>query len=269
LIRFAFEADIQKPPPQPSATAAKAPTSPDASFPTVPMNQSWRHWEQTLDTVQQALTSLQEPWQPIDEMLIEADLEAITSPVEVINQSAEVTRQVISHEPSVVFQDHLYLESLWMEDTVWTQYIRTPDSLDEVSPVSLPLPGLLNQAPHAPQLVEPTRPEIPARDVPSVEIRIDENAHRKVNPPQGLARWESVRSLDSPTVAWNGSEPELGPAARTSGNSFHDDANIILRQPAEVVQAVAREPHPPQPLSPPVLARRKDLRALLHALRGY
>jgi len=103
-----------------------------------------------------------------------------------------------------------------------------------------------------------------------LEIRIDAQGGRQVNPPQRTERWETVRPLDAPTVSWSAAEVELGDAVRTSAVPFNDDAAIIHRQP-EHRYSEAREAviHPPQTIEPPALARRKDLRALLHALRGY
>lgn len=260
LIRFAFESDIQKPPRVRDAAAEVNPSS-------VATSAAARELEVKIDTIQQALASLQEQWEPVDELLIEADLQAVISPIEVVDPSGKTYRPVVSNDPAIAFQDHLYLESLWIEDTVWTQYIRTPDSIDEVSPVSLPLPGVENQLP-APNIVPPS-PEPNASSVAaSREIRIDENAHLHVNPPQSLSRWESVRAIDSPSVDWNTAEPALSPEVRTSEASFRDDANIIHRQPVGAASEISRE-HAAQPMPPPVLARRKDLRALLHALRGY
>ncbi len=269
LIRFAFETDIQKPPPQIDFAAERevpeVPAKPPVAA-TREMNVA-RELDGKLDTIQQALASLQEPWDPIEEMLIEADLQAMVSPLEIVDQSAQTTRQMVSNEPSIVFQDHLYLESLWMEDTVWTQYIRTPETEDEVSPVSLPLPGIENVQPAVNHISNSSEATDPLAGV-SAEIRIDENPHRKVNPPQSLSRWESVRAIDSPAVDWSEAEPALSSELRSSEGSFRDDASIIHRQPVATAAETPRE-HAAQPLPPPVLARRKDLRALLHALRGY
>jgi type II secretory pathway predicted ATPase ExeA len=267
LIRFAFETDIQKP-------VARLDSNPAVELPRAPItpssitNRSLRELDVKLDTIQQALASLQEPWEPIDEMLIEADLQAAVAPVEIFDQTVQSTQQMVSNDPAIVFQDHLYLESLWMEDTVWTQYIRTPDSLDEVSPVSLPLPSVQDQLSPL-NAVPSTGESIATFAIPSTEIRIDEKPHLRVNPPQSVSRWESVPPIDSPPVEWTGAELALGPEVRSSDDAFQDDARIIHRQPVSADGDATREPHPAHSLSPPVLARRKDLRALLHALRGY
>lgn len=260
LIRFAFESDIQKP-------LLIRDAAPEPSPSSITTSASAREIEVKIDTIQQALASLQEQWEPIDELLIEADLQAVISPIEVVDPSGKTYRPIVSNDPSIAFQDHLYLESLWIEDTVWTQYIRTPDSTDEVSPVSLPLPGVENQLP-APNIVASSPEPAVSSVAASREIRIDENPHLKVNPPQSLSRWESVRAIDSPSVDWNTAEPALSPEVRTAEASFRDDANIIHRQPVVAAGETSRE-HAAQPVPPPVLARRKDLRALLHALRGY
>ncbi|MDP1562386.1 MAG: AAA family ATPase [Pirellulaceae bacterium] len=260
LIRFAFESDIQKPLPVRDAGPEPSPSS-------ITTGAEARKLDVKIDTIQQALASLQERWEPIDELLIEADLQAVISPIEVVDPSGKAYPQIVSNDPSIAFQDHLYLESLWIEDTVWTQYIRTPDSLDEVSPVSLPLPGVENHLP-APNIVPASTEPAVASAAATREIRIDENPHLKVNPPQSLSRWESVRAIDSPTVDWNNAEPALSPEVRTSEGSFRDDANIIHRQPVVAAGETSRE-HTAEPVPAPVLARRKDLRALLHALRGY
>lgn len=269
LIRFAFEADIQKPV-SGSATTKTVASSPreQEAAPTAVPSAPWRRLAEKIETIEQAINSLQEPWNPIEEMLIEADLQALVTPVEIMNQGPDETARTASHNPAVVFQDHLYLESLWLEDTVWTQFIRTPDTLDEVAPVSLPLTSVPNQQLTPSQTLGPEATATPAED-PAAEIRIDESAHRRVNPPQSLSRWETVRSIDSPTVAWTGAEPELGPEVRAASEPFRDDANIIHRQSTEERAKASRETPAAQTVPPPVLARRKDLRALLHALRGY
>ncbi|MBL8888390.1 MAG: AAA family ATPase [Planctomycetaceae bacterium] len=269
LIRFAFEADIQKPVSRsaPNPMASELPREAESTS-AAAQNVPWRRLAEKIDTIEQAIHILQEPWHAIDEMLIEADLQALVTPVEIVNQETDELSPKVAIDPRVVFQDHLYLESLWLEDTVWTQFIRTPDSLDEVAPVSLPLPSVSNQhLPSNPTLGQEAT-ATPNED-PATEIRIDESAHRRVNPPQSLSRWETVRPIDSPTVAWTGAEPELGPEVRTTSEPFRDDANIIHRQPTDERAKASRETHAPQSLPPPVLARRKDLRALLHALRGY
>lgn len=269
LIRFAFEADIQKPVSGLASTKMVAESRGEKeAAPTAGQNSPWRRLAEKIDTIEQAVNVLQEPWNPIDEMLIEADLQALVTPVEIMNQGADEKVQTASHDPAVVFQDHLYLESLWLEDTVWTQFIRTPDTLDEVAPVSLPLSSVPNQQPTASEAFAPEATATPVED-PAAEIRIDESAHRRVNPPQSLSRWEPVRSIDSPAVAWTGAEAELGPELRAPSAPFRDDASVIHKQPTDERAAATRETQAPQTVPPPVLARRKDLRALLHALRGY
>ena len=260
-IRFAFETDIQKPVVKTSADNETSERG-DSVGPSMVTRAALSEMEAKIDTIQQALHSLQEPWDPIEEMLIEADLQAIVSPVEIFDQPAHVTQKMLSNEPSIVFQDHLYLESLWMEDTVWTQYIRTPETNDESFPVSLTLPIADSQQP-VPPAVEPVSAAAAG------EIRIDEVPHRKVNPPQSLSRWESVPAIDSPQVDWGANEPALGQEVRAAEETFQDDARIIHRQPVVTANGAGRDVHPPQTVPPPVLARRKDLRALLHALRGY
>lgn len=260
-IRFAFETDIQKPVVKTSAENGTFERG-DSAGPSTVTRAALSEMEAKIDTIQQALHSLQEPWDPIEEMLIEADLQAIVSPIEIFDQPAHVTQEMLSNEPSIVFQDHLYLESLWMEDTVWTQYIRTPETNDENFPVSLTLP-IADSQQAVPPAVEP------GSAAAAGEIRIDEVPHRKVNPPQSLSRWESVPAIDSPRVDWCANEPALGQEVRAAEETFQDDARIIHRQPVVTANGAGRDVHPPQTVPPPVLARRKDLRALLHALRGY
>lgn len=324
LIRFAFEADIQKPavatvpsaapapaaaPAAPAASSA-APAGPQQPQPEVQSTlRSYQQWEAAFDTLEQALDRVQQPADAIEDLLIEADLQAIANPVEIIQQSASETRQILAQTPAEVFQDHLYFETLWLQDTVWTQYIKDPDALDtaisansltEEATISIPLTRLRLDSPTtSPTIVSPAksmhvnspsaRPlglsetpnlmEATATDLSTqsghfppaeVEIRIDAQVGRQVNPPQRIERWETVRPIDAPAVTWSAAEVELGEAVRTSAAPFNDDAAIIHRQPEPRVNA-GREAgsHSPQVMEPPALARRKDLRALLHALRGY
>lgn len=346
LIRFAFEADIQKPTPTPAGpvappmTAAPAPAPANAArafndssqfrasgdsrssgaTPVVP--RSYRQWEAAFDTLEQALDRVQQPADAVEDLLIEADLQAITNPIEILEQSARETQQLLAHAPAEVFQDHLYFESLWLQDTVWTQYIQDPaarlaplDSADpqaaaadlstaETGPVdealiSIPLPRIRVDQPasspnvtsfanpmHAPSspstslaafdnpIVAAQVASTPRSDSPgspaTMEIRIDAQPGRQVNPPQSHGRWEAVRPLDGPAVSWSNAEAELGLEVRTSAAPFSDDAAIIHRQPEpRVVGGRDAVVHAPQTIEPPAMARRKDLRALLHALRGY
>ena len=364
LIRFAFEADIQKPAPVPAAStaappvasipaaSAATPTGASASMP-VPnqpvlpaatmassagpvrppqppaevqsIGRSYQQWEAAFDTLEQALDRVQQPADAIEDLLIEADLQAIVNPIEILQQSASETRQLLSTAPAEVFQDHLYFETLWLQDTVWTQYIKDPEvsapatnvdtvlpntaaldtatsasSLTDDSTVSIPLTRLRIDSPTtSPTIASPAKPmhvnsqsahplgltETPSRmeatapdlSMPSghfppaaMEIRIDAQVGRQVNPPQRVERWETVRPIDAPAVTWSAAEVELGEAVRTSAVPFNDDAAIIHRQPEPRVSG-GRETviHSPQVMEPPAMARRKDLRALLHALRGY
>jgi len=309
LIRFAFEADIQRPV-----------TSPEPESASPPVSRSYQQWETAFDTLEQAIERVQQPVDAIEDLLIEADLQAIINPVEILHQSAVETRDVLAHSPAEVFQDHLYFETLWLQDTVWTQYIKEPvtpvaePTVDETqtdaatlatiypmqNPVSIPLSQLSLDAPfpttntavsakpmhansppstHSGSFIQTHQgaarvplSQAKEADAPSadLEIRIDVQGGRQVNPPQRTERWETVRPLDAPTVSWSAAEVELGDAVRTSAVPFNDDAAIIHRQP-EHRYSEAREAviHPPQTIEPPALARRKDLRALLHALRGY
>ncbi len=394
LIRFAFEADIQKPasvpavstdPTPTAATPAAAPLAAPAVTPTGPLTtipapsqpilpatpvassagpvrppqpqpavpstqRSYQQWEAAFDTLEQALDRVQQPADAIEDLLIEADLQAIANPVEIIPQSAAETRQCLSTAPAEVFQDHLYFETLWLQDTVWTQYIKDPDAsaptanVESASPdlaardtatvdtatldtaisassliddatVSIPLTRIRIDSPTAPPTIAPPTIASPAIASPTVappakpmhvnspsarplglsetpnlmeatavdlstqseqfppadmEIRIDAQVGRQVNPPQRIERWETVRPIDAPVVTWSAAEVELGEAVRTSAALFNDDAAIIHRQPEPRVNA-GREAviHSPQVMEPPAMARRKDLRALLHALRGY
>jgi type II secretory pathway predicted ATPase ExeA len=285
LIRFAFEADIQKP------TRLGHDTDGDLPRPAaaVAATRSWADFERRIDTIQQALASTETAWDPVEEMLVEADLQALVNPVEIVSQTAEETRSQISTDPAVVFQDHLYLESLWMEDTVWTKFVQTSVAGAETLPASLPHPSL-QVRPEAEALPKPAvakpQPQSPswvpestaaagaARPAlgPLSEIRIDDTPSKTLSAPRGAHRRESLPTIDSPqNVSWFVDAVELSDEVRVSPVRFQDDAAIIHRRGAAADAAGGDQHvvHGPQGVDPPVMVRRKDLRALLHALRGY
>jgi len=334
LITFAFEADIQKPVSRRNVSQDASDAREKAASPP-PL---WSDIERRIDTIQQALGSLEASWDPVDEMLIEADLQAVVNPLEVVSQTAEDTRRQISTDPAIVFQDHLYLESLWMEDTVWTHFVQASGGDAETIPTALPHPSLqrqsakerpldlqaidalrqhdipdhkpgersakrhsakLNPVGHNPADRDPADRDLADRDPADrdladrdladrdladrdsrpmlaeasfSQIRIDESPGGYVSAPRGSIQRDLVPTIDSPqNVSWLEEGDELGGAVRVTQGPFQDDAAIIHRSAplSDVAVGDQHVVHGPQGMEPPVMVRRKDLRALLHALRGY
>ncbi len=275
LIRFAFEADIQKPQvPEVFATT-------DAATTAEPYMPSIERIQEKIDLVQQALTSLEQEGDPIEQMLIEADLDAVVHPLDPVTQSESQSPFVISNDPTIVFQDHLYMESLWVQNTAWSRQgksadvpVQPTDQHDDPAPASIPYPSTSAEQtmPSAKEWVRDPDSLVPESTLP-LGIRIDQESESGVNPPQSIKRRAPVPPIDSPQVNdWRNTLSDI-PASEMilPTATFQDDASIIHRQamPTEMPVDEAAKVHTPHVLEPPVLARRKDLRALLHALRGY
>lgn len=365
MIKFAFEADIQKPSDPPRDTTSGAESSPHGTGDQGTLGDQGtrahstlghhpgsashadaiiRRMETQFDTIDQALTAADTSLAPVDELLLEADLNAISSPVEIM--FSEPTAGATSHlnDPSVVFQDHLYIEALWVDDPIWTGHMQAsapsreqessaeitaqiqatpletiPPAVNDETSTKSSFPVWHDEAVLAdgaqtppvsnPATSMPTGHESVAAisnssmsaAIPPVEqaktaqldmngIRIDEEGGSPLNPPRSLSRWDQVKSIDSPgSVDWSGewdadspsNQPSVSAQVLTPGDrAFEDDASIIFRQSATADSEDVAHPHQPQQhvphpghaedeRAPLVLARRKDLRALLNALRGY
>lgn len=259
VITFAFEQDIQRPIHQhpgqieqvaqqvarqhqiQDAEPASPVPPPSPSRPTPIDTQGFsQRVQDTLEVVDHALSSLDEDWETVEKVLAEADLDRVVRPVSSDPEQGfsalagkQPTGIVDRIEPAKLFGDHLFNEVEKITDTDWGQFLQPLES-------------------DAPRSLDPVAMNSPDNDLLERERLIAETLADLDETVERALAQEDVdqREINTTSLPIHG----------------NDDRRIIQQA---INQDEIQIQHPAHTLPQAPAARRKDLRALLTALRGY
>lgn len=214
----------------------------------------------TLDTISYALDSLDDDWNTVDQVIAEAELHQSIRPMldqtDGKPENVQATQSVRSIDESFLFNDHMFDETEIVSDTAWTRFIQAP-ALNQRKPSVIQNFRSLNvQTSQSANTKQSIRIDVPSQSSVDTIAGSKENTHE--------LGWHNSNATAPKFDSTN--TYEITQAKVSFGNELQDDRSII--RPASEDAADAQQYSTHSTAAPPA-ARRKDLRALLTALRGY
>ncbi|GEM_PF-1881220 len=224
-----------------------------------------------LDTVAFALDSLENDWNTVEQVIAEADLHQSVRPMLDDHpqpaQTVKPVQSIRSIDQAFLFNDHLYDETEVVADTAWTRFIQAPAQEARKPSVMHNLRPLNVQTTQLPDTQTPIRIGLATRS------SVDKGSEIGNDVPDRFDSGSTFKTEDISAVSSEGSHTyqitqsnQIAQSKINFGTGLQDDRSIIRAANEASVNPHQHEGHS---AAAPTMARRKDLRALLTALRGY